>query len=213
MVDFLKNKISLRKVHQKGFTLIELLVTISIFVVLTGVVLFSQKGFDNSVLLSNLAYDTALTIRQAQSYGVNNNESSSNTFAPYGVYYDIGPGGNNTNFVLFTDTITGTGNSSTTASVTSCPSGDPECVQKYTIKRGSKISNICVGSSDATCDPAVQRLSILFKRPNPDAMIYIVGTGGSISAPQAYARITVSSVDGASQKIIVRSVGQIYVQK
>ena len=51
--------------HKSGFTLVELLVTITIFVILTGVVLVNSNSFDNSVLLNNFAYDVALTIKEA----------------------------------------------------------------------------------------------------------------------------------------------------
>src|SRR3989338_6906440 len=59
----------------RGFTLVELLVTLSLFVVLTTIVLFSQQKFNGSILLTNLAYDVALTIRQAQTFGVNVREN------------------------------------------------------------------------------------------------------------------------------------------
>ena len=54
----------------KGFTLIELLVCITIFVIMTALLLFKYGNFNQSVLLTNLAYDTALTIRTAQNYGL-----------------------------------------------------------------------------------------------------------------------------------------------
>src|SRR3989338_7579467 len=64
----------------RGFTLVELLVTLSLFVVLTTIVLFSQSKFNGSILLTNLAYDVAITVRQAQTYGVNVRETSSGVF-------------------------------------------------------------------------------------------------------------------------------------
>ncbi len=209
MIRFLKNKIRRSLLnHTAGFTLVELLVTISIFVVLTGVVLFNQNNFDNSVLLNNLAYDTALTIRQAQSYGVNTKESNiAGTFTSFGVYYDRLA--SNTNFVLFADT----NNSSTTASVTTCPASDPECIQKYSIKRGSFIKSMCAGTDIATNCIPTDKLSIIFKRPNPDAWIYTVDNLGTLSLPKAYAKITVSSAAGTTKNIIISSAGQIYVQK
>ena len=80
-----------RKKANSGFTLVELLITISIFVILTGVVLFSQSKFNGSILLTNLAYDTAVTLRQAQTYGINikefNTGSGTGQFVPYGVHF------------------------------------------------------------------------------------------------------------------------------
>ena len=95
----------------KGFTLIELLVTLSLFVVLTTIVIFSQSKFNGSILLTNLAYDVALTVRQAQSYGVNVREVASDTSTgfkhAYGVHFDIA---NDKEFILFSDSVGGDGN-------------------------------------------------------------------------------------------------------
>ena len=45
-----------KKDKKNGFTLVELLVTITIFVILTGVVLFSQSRFNSTIFLTNLAF-------------------------------------------------------------------------------------------------------------------------------------------------------------
>jgi prepilin-type N-terminal cleavage/methylation domain-containing protein len=222
--------------RKSGFTLIELLVTISIFVVLTGVVLFSQNNFNNTILLGNFAYDTALTIRQAQSYGVNTRESGVETapgaFPAYGVFFDISSLGSKTNFILFADTGNGIGgnpdliydNASANAasilgSVQSCPTQDPECVEKYSITGGNFIQSLCtvpiVGSN--ICQ-STTRLDILFRRPNQDALIYTIDSNGNVitdsngKPENSSAQIVVSSANGATSTIVVTSIGQIYVQ-
>ncbi len=195
-----------------GFTLVELLVTITIFVMLTGVVLFKQNGFDNSILLSNMAYDMGLTLRQAQSFGLSTRETSSgsNKFlvgSGYGMYINKTPGvGSNRNFILFADL------NSDNRSGTGCTVSDTECVQKYSINRGNFIQKICL---DMACTSIKQtnELSILFKRPKPDALIYW-NDGTATLATSSMARIVVSSSDGkATTSIIITSVGQIYVTK
>ncbi len=213
MTGFLKKRI--KNKQNRGFTLIELMVTIVIFVILTAVVLFSQSGFNNTILLNNLAYDISLAIRQAQYYGVNSNESQLiNVFSPFGVYFNIGSGGSATNFVFFADTDnSGTfyGNLSE-GSVTSCPANDTECIQKYTINSGNYISGICAtppGSSVSNC--GLSNLTILFQRPNPDARIYYDSNGTRIG-PCTKADITVSSANGNKKNIIITGIGQIYVQ-
>lgn len=123
--------------QNKGFTLIELLVTITIFVILTGVVLFSQTGFNNTILLKNLAYDISLTVRQAQNYGVDVNESKliSNPFAPFGVYFNLNTSsGSAYNFVFFNDVLSGSNSGSNskydyaaTGKINLC--NDSECIQ------------------------------------------------------------------------------------
>ncbi len=209
-------KKNLKSKYNTGFTLIELLVTIVIFVILTGVVLFNQRGFDNTVLLNNLTYDIALTIRQAQTFGVNTRESASSTsitgyvFPPYGIFLNIDntAGGSDKNIILFSDT---TPDSKFNNELSlSCPANDAECVQRYSIKRGSYIKQICVPLGIVEdCD--VQKLTIMFKRPKPDALIY---AGINKTTKLGQAKITISSADGSAESsVVVTSIGQIYVQK
>ena len=215
-----KNQRQIKPKYTGGFTLIELLVTISIFVILTGVVLYNENSFDNTILLSDLAYDTALTVRQAQAYGVNTQEIPGSGFASStGVYFNTNTtaAGSNTNFVLFADT-NGDGLYDSVSKqpglVTSCPVGSTECLQKYSIKNGNTITAMCVGTSAQDCaQTPVSNLTILFTRPDPDANIFTINSGGSKSSPYGYAQITVSSGGNASSRnIVVTATGQIYVQ-
>ena len=59
-----------KTVINAGFTLIELMVVIAIFTLITTIALFDQGKMNSNVLLTNLAYDIALSVRQAQSYGI-----------------------------------------------------------------------------------------------------------------------------------------------
>ena len=54
----------------RGFTLIETLAVLGIFVTITLIVFVGNNNFNNTILLTNLAYDVALTTTRAQSYGV-----------------------------------------------------------------------------------------------------------------------------------------------
>jgi len=208
MISFHTNK------KNTGFTLVEMLVTITIFVVLTAVVLFSQGGFNNSVILNNLAYDIGVTVRQAQAYGTNVSESPiAGAFSSYGVAFDISQ--SPTNFVLFADTGNGSGSGGYNpdgkynGSITYCPAGDPECIQKYTINNGNTISAMCVGTDSSNCTTAATSMQILFTRPNPDATITV---NGSFTTSYSYGQITVMAANGRTKTIVVTAPGQIYVQ-
>jgi prepilin-type N-terminal cleavage/methylation domain-containing protein len=221
--------------YRRGFTLVELLVTISIFVILTGVVLFSQSKFDSTILLTNLAYDTALTIRQAQTYGVNVKESfnpfvvgGGSAFNSYGVYFDNcaltnpGCGETNKSFILFTDL----GNYIWTLFADD-PLGCNQaagCVNRYSIKRGNYISRLCVSDvSNEACpdieankvnslgDPAIglRELFIEFKRPNPEALIY---ANRDSNHAFAIATIFLSSPGGGTRQVRVQKNGLIEVR-
>lgn len=203
---------------RRGFTLVELLVTITIFVILTGVVLFGQAKFDSSILLTNLAYDTALTIRQAQNYGINVKEFTNTTqFTPYGVHFDID---NPKSFILFADLSymdendTGDGlyeyngaSRDNDVDLTRCQI-DKGCVNKYNIKRGNYISDLCINSeigNNGTC--GLNSLDLVFKRPDPNALI----RENNISDIQTDATIILSGSDGSTRQVRVQANGLIQV--
>lgn len=208
-----KNLKKSRLKTSRGFTLIELLVTLSMFVVLTTVVLFRSSQFNGSILLTNLAYDVAITIRQAQSFGVNVREASTNVFdKAYGVHFDISK---DKRFLLFFDS-SGGGNEGRYAGSWTCNGGSDECLNIYSLKRGNKISDIKVTSP--SCSPlsscSVSELNITFLRPNPDARFVAKKSGGSYFGDITSATITISSADDLSSRyIVVNSTGQISVKK
>jgi len=179
----------------RGFTLVELLVTISLFAILTSIVIFSQSKFNGSVLLTNLAYDVALTVRQAQTFGVNVRETSAGVFdKAYGVHFDIS---DPTYFILFADS-SGDDREYTAESDSK--------VNSYSIKRGNKISDICVTSSGAS-DCEINKLDITFLRPDPDAIFESDPTKSDITE----AKIIISSVSGDKRNVLINSTGQISI--
>jgi len=214
----LNSKIS---TFSRGFTMIELIVSVAIFAFMTALVIARYGSFNQGTLITNLAYDTALTIRTAQSYGlsVKSVDSNTNTFsASYGVHFDMSTP---TQYVLFADKDnSGTYDSS-------------EAITTYTLTSGGKISAICLGSTySADCSGGTNvtgnnTLDITYKRPNPDSIFYCLATAnvsdianplscnnGSLVNPVTLpiAFITISSSDGTNNQIIfVRRNGQISV--
>lgn len=191
----------------RGFTLVELLVTLTIFSIMTGIVLVNQGQFNNTIFLNNLAHDVALTVRMAQTYGINVREFSNNKFIPYGVSFRSNST-DNKSFVLFADVPPQNG---LFGGDFICPKDDVECVERYVIKSGNYIKSICAGTNELECDSNLKNfLDISFVRPNPEAQIYANNDRNML---YAYAKIVVSSQDGANiRNIIVRSTGQIYVE-
>jgi prepilin-type N-terminal cleavage/methylation domain-containing protein len=199
-----------------GFTLVELLVTISIFVLLTGIVLFNQTKFNSTILLTNLAYDTGLTIRQAQNYGINIKEFNSTgaldggKFLPYGVHFEKGA----KSFILFTD-IDSVPNGIFDGATTTCHKSEG-CVTRYNIKRGNYIKEICskaLGVADVTCSGTADskdKLDIVFVRPNPDAEIRF--NGSLLTQTSPVATIILGGVEaGSIRKVVVRRNGLIEI--
>ena len=197
--------------NNRAFTLIELLVCITIFVIMTALLLFKYGNFNQSVLLTNLAYDTALTIRTAQNYGLSVKAvkdasgadvicSSSNFQCAYGVMLSSDPIGadvNNTKFILFADN-----NKDGQYNISA---GD-RLISTYTLKRGATISLVCAGS-ESICTVGSQ-ISINFMRPDPSADICL---GTSCGSTYTYAKITIKGTDNTTRSISVRSNGQISV--
>jgi prepilin-type N-terminal cleavage/methylation domain-containing protein len=88
-------------IAKRGFSLIELLVVIGIFIIITSVILARQNKFSSDILLTDLAYQVAISIRQAQVYGLGVQAQSSNFDIGYGVHFDnVTP---NTTYKLFAD--------------------------------------------------------------------------------------------------------------
>lgn len=220
--------------NRKGFTLVELLVTITIFVIITGVVLFSQSRFDSTIFLTNSAYDTALALRQAQTYGVNiknfvtvEGNKTINNFTPYGVHFDIN---NPTSFILFSDldatiengkvvsdgVFDGEGNG-LEVSVSTCVTEDG-CVNRYNLQRGNRIIDLCVSADLAnwSCylnNDEVSRVDVSFVRPNPNAIITWRQDDGK-DLIQKGLRVKLSS-DANSENtrtVVVQENGLIYVE-
>ena len=193
---------------QKGFTLIELLVVTSIFIIVTGIVLASNSRFGGRVLLQNLAYDIALSIRQAQVYGISVRRFGTSTYsAGYAMHFSSA---NPTQYVLFADAIIPNGLYDGCDDAASC-----ELVESTEIARGYEITDLCstAGAGGAeVCGK--EELDILFKRPEPDAYISANGVSGiaNIPALQQRARIVVESPRGDHMSIVVEATGQIAIR-
>jgi|ERR1035437_1624771 prepilin-type N-terminal cleavage/methylation domain-containing protein len=199
-----KNRIK-KQSTQKGFTLVELIVSLAIFAFMTAFLVAKYGSFNQGVLLTNLAYDVAITIRSAQTYGLDVQGTSvgANTLFiyPYGVHFDKGA----SQFILYTDfkdscTYGPCGYDATLSS-------PAEAVNTYKMRPGNTIKDICVGSGPLACNPIGSgSFDAVFKRPSPDAILL------NNDFASTYAEITLQSSDGSIKKVILRSTGQIAVQ-
>lgn len=188
----------------------ELLVVTGIIIVVTAVVLANNSRFGGVVTLENLTFDVALTIRQAQVYGISVARFGTNTFsAGYGVDFSLS---SPTTYALFADAIEANG-------LYDCPSpGTSNCelVQSVTLNQGYRVSDLCItsGSGVETCGQT-SHVDILFQRPEPDAWISadefscILANGSC----KASARIVLTSPRGDVASVVVENNGQISVRR
>jgi prepilin-type N-terminal cleavage/methylation domain-containing protein len=212
----------------RGFSLIELLVVLSIIMVLTFVVLTTQSSFNKTLVLSNTAYDIALSIRTAETYGLGSRTVTgvSQRNVGHGIRFDISQPNR---FVFFADSTPAAsasnchglppsdagGATSPAAQPGDCiyQAGSDVAVKTYTIENNITITNFCTytsGTPTCTGSGGVTTLDVVFSRPNPDAFISKNGSYSFLS-PITQACITLSSPYGATRTIVVGAAGHIAV--
>lgn len=152
----------------KGFTLVELMVVVGIIAVISALSIFNSSQLNSSVLLSNTIYEVSLIVRDAQVAGLGAKVISAGgtgfaTTSNQGVYFDTT---NPEQIIFFADLDNS--NSYT---------GSDEQSQVYDIeKRAGKILKICKIDYTGGCTSEdVNKLNIIFKRPNPEAYFYPQG--------------------------------------
>ncbi|MEK9132081.1 MAG: prepilin-type N-terminal cleavage/methylation domain-containing protein [Patescibacteria group bacterium] len=197
-----------------GFTLVELMVVVAIFAILTTIILYKNSDFNNSFLLTDAAYDVALTVREAQVYGINvksTGKGAANQYfnSGYGIYLDTTGTYPNT-LVFFADAFT----SPSVSAGNYTYDGQSEFITAFALNRGYTISQFCAKPSigqercSTTPDAPLNRLAIVFVRPNPDAKITDSGGGTEYSS----ATITITSPDGTKSKTVrITTAGQISI--
>ena len=175
-----------RSFRRRGFSLIELLVTLAIATLVVSAVLVRFEAFDSVVVLKSIAYEIALTLREAQVYAVSATGDTSGVFqSPYGVYFAAATP---QDYTFFEDT-----NGNLTYD------GGDSVIEVFTMNERYEISDLC---TDSTCGRST--VSVVFERPEFDANITPVADEATIE---------LSLVDDPSTtfQVIVGLTGQISV--
>ncbi len=191
-----------------GFSLIELIVTISISMAITAVIFFNYPAFNANLSIRRTADEIALTVREAQAYGLGvrefKNFSLVGKFPGYGVHFDL-----NTpkNFILYADgAIDGVQNNQYDkgAGIGCGGQEDTECFRNYGLASQDAVVELCGGSN---CN--LTNLDIVFLRPNPTVTIRSDSAPGNFSQSS----VRVRALGGEERIIRVWSTGQISVEK
>jgi len=215
----------------RGFTLIEMLVVLAIIIVITSIVLSGQSLFNQTLTLTNTSYDVALSIRQAETYGI-----SSRVFGPaantgYGLEFSKGTPGS---YIFYADAYPAPGSinnchcsNSTCAALPDAKPGNclydavyngnaSELVSQYTFGNGIMVADFCGTDASsgarhcAVASPSdLRSVDTVFIRPNTAATI--TGINNSGASVQLSSAVIYLSESGATRCVQVTAVGQVSV--
>jgi prepilin-type N-terminal cleavage/methylation domain-containing protein len=204
---FNKSRLNNRR-FKKGFTLIEFMLAVAIFVILTSLISVNARKFGTNVLITNLAHEIAVTIRQAQVYGIGARNSGAGNFSrSYGLHIDSH---SLNTYILFVD-LNGDNSYDTGANTATGCRPNMECLSMWRIDQENVISNFCVGNASCLSAGLVDAMDIIFKRPNPEPIVYGYLSGVK-SAPNLVGSISVVSPQGIFKTVSVLASGQVSVQ-
>ncbi len=188
--------------HQ-GVSLIEMLVVMAIFTIMTAVVMANLPAFRSRTSLDLLAEEVAITIRQAQVFGV-----GTRVFGPqypsHGVYFDLTESASdNPSFILF-------GDANNSGVYDDDPNSDDcvgECREEFLFRGGVGITKLeGYSGSECTTPTSLQKLEILFHRPEADAFF-------TPNDNFCYVKLVLSSVRNSAEgnrEVRVWNTGHIY---
>ncbi len=190
-----KNKIK----FVTGFSLIELLVSISIIVLVLGVIMVRQSSFNGAVLLRSQAYEVALQIREIQLSALSAVGESGEFQNVLGLHFDTATPNY---YWSFRD-----------VDADSYYDSDESIGKRNNLDKRFEISAIrLIGDVSVPTN-----LSIVFRRPNFDANFY-VGSGTAVSSAVSAIEIdvrlkgTTGTGPGEVRTVEISRTGQITVQ-
>ncbi len=189
-----------QKPSEAGFSLIELVVTISIMVIVSGVILARHSAFTGASLLRSQAYEIALKVREVQLSAISSSELGAGFRNVYGVHFNTTRGNV---YSVFRDADSDYFYDST------------ELFGVQGIVDGRFVIDEIrlIGGAGGTVD----QISVLFERPNFDAKLY-TGSGAAVAATVSGIEIDVrvkgTTGDTVSEKRVIEitKTGQIAVQ-
>lgn len=193
-------------IHQKGFGLIELMVSISLIVLVMGIVLVNHNSFNGAVLLRSQAYEIALQVREVQLNAVSVARSGDTFRAVYGVHFDTDTTNNrNQRYAIFRDTNANYYyNSGEAFGIQGSVDGQFEIRAIRTISGGVSTNRT--------------NISIVFERPNFDARFFTAAApGGQVNAEIVEIDIARREVSGTGNGVVrtveITSAGQISIKE
>jgi prepilin-type N-terminal cleavage/methylation domain-containing protein len=182
---------------QSGFTILELMVVVAVMAIMTGILVSNRRGFNQSILLTNLAYDVAISIREAQVSGISvkgftetlNSVTSTSFDRGYGIHFhEDSVGSTIIRYAVFVDGSNGQPTDKRLERTTRNPpdAGDETIIKPFVLGGGYWFSfcghlrtqaqstqyDVCSdfqASNSVIPNTSIEELNITFSRPDPDA--------------------------------------------
>jgi prepilin-type N-terminal cleavage/methylation domain-containing protein len=220
-------RITRRLKTRAAFTLIELLVVIAIFGIIMSVALSNQQSLNGNLLISNLAYEIGLVVRETQAYGIGVRAqpgvaNAQNFQGAFGLNVTLDPVTHKADkIIVFKDLPAADG---------SPPNGRYDgptelfSVYQFQNQKGNKVVALCVSDQYYFCERnlagSVDELNVVFRRPNPEAAFYVLPQpdimspdGDDFTARGGTAMIVVNMPDFKNcRAVIIEPTGQIRVE-
>jgi len=201
----------------RAFTLIELLVVIGIVGIMTSIIMYDYGKFSSNLVVTNLAYESALAVREAQVYGISVKQTKGSVGidtgfdASYGVSFAYNNGADIQNFYLFADKdVNNKRRLDGTEDEESFGTNGSNKISKFCVTDSSNV-NICSGPAGQD----LAGLSVIFKRPSTEALIYGIDSVGSlVNYGLRYPKAQIMFTSGRGDKtarMIVTNTGQISI--
>lgn len=156
--------------------MVEMLIVVAIVGVITSIIVWNYGDFRSGILVTNMAYEAATSIRQAQVFGLGVRGvpqgvgESAEYGGTYGVEFHVGRNAYEVFRDADEDGVCGEG--------CVCAGGDGECVERVTLLQGTTIARVCGGDVapggnvlDHCADRTV--LGVTFTRPKPESVIRV----------------------------------------
>lgn len=175
----------LRRQASRGFTMIEMMIVVAIVGIMTSIVVWNYGDFRSGIIVTNMAYEVATSIREAQLYGLGVRGAAQegggyDYGGTYGAIFHTGQ----TVYQVFRDEnqdgLCGDG--------CACAGGTGECVEQVGMLQNVAVAQVCAASnvdSQATLLASCadkDTLSVSFTRPQPESAIR-AGQSGVLANP------------------------------